>query len=105
MGETTDISDHGIGFIVPVIRVQEKYLAGQERVVNAEVDLPQGKVYFRMIGRRYERVGIHLSAERFEIGAEIISISGPDKEIWETVVRSGSRRLGGAAQPVGIGLE
>jgi len=103
-GETTDFSPNGVGFIVPVIRVKEKYLAGQDLVLNGEIDLPGGKVYLRMKGRRYEKVGIHISIERFEIGAEIISITGSDKEIYDKFLRTRSRRPRGAAQPAGVRL-
>src|SRR5687768_16690672 len=57
LGETVDISRTGIGFIVPSIRVKEKYLVGHERNLHVEVDLPTGKVYLLMVGRRYEKVG------------------------------------------------
>src|SRR6478609_8754722 len=65
LGETVDLSSNGIGFNVPFIRVKEKYLVNQDRVLNVEIDLPGGKVYLRMLGRRYEKVGIHSSQERF----------------------------------------
>src|SRR6188474_2761460 len=52
-GETVDISRTGIAFVVPSIRVKEKYLVGQERNLNIEIDLPNGKVNLRAIGRRY----------------------------------------------------
>ena len=44
IGETVDLSRTGIGFVVPSIRAKEKYLVGQERHVNVEIDLPTGKV-------------------------------------------------------------
>jgi len=91
MGETVDISRSGIGFIVPAIRSKEKYLVGQERPVNVEIDLPNGKVYMRVVGRRYEKVGIHISTERFMVGAEIIELTATDKEIYETFLTNGSR--------------
>src|SRR5438093_2215420 len=47
LGETADISRTGIGFIVPSIRIKEKYLVGQERNLNVEIDLPTGKVFMQ----------------------------------------------------------
>ena len=105
LGETTDVSRSGVGFIVPMIRLKEKYLAGQERVVNAEIDLPNGKVFMRLVGTRYEMVGIHLSAERFLIGAKIVAISEADKEVYETFLRHGKRRSRAVARPAGAGID
>lgn len=91
LGETVDISRTGIGFLVPSIRVKEKYLVGHERSLNVEIDLPTGKVYMRVMGRRYEKVGVHISTERFLVGAHILSLSGADKENYETFLRNGNR--------------
>ena len=91
-GETVDLSETGVGFIVSAIRVKENYLVGQDRILNAEIDLPSGKVSMKLIGRRYERVGIHLSAERYLIGAEITSITEADREAYTHFLRYGIRR-------------
>lgn len=97
LGETVDISRTGIGFIVPSIRVKEKYLVNQERNLNVEIDLPPGKVVMRVIGRRYEKVGVHISTERFLVGAHILELSGANKEMYETFLKYGNRRAKGSA--------
>lgn len=96
-GETTDISRTGIGFLVPSIRIKEKYLVGQERDLNIEIDLPTGKVFLKAKGCRYEKVGLHDSTERFLVGAHIIDLAGSDKENYETFLRNGSRPARGSA--------
>jgi len=90
-GETVDISRTAVGFLVPSIRFKEKYLVGQERRLNVEIDLHGGKIAMRMIGRRYEKVGVHISTERFLVGAHILDMSGDDRENYETFVRNGNR--------------
>jgi len=90
-GETFDISRTGIAFIVPSIRVKEKYLVGHERVLNVEMDLPTGKVNMKVLGKRYEKVGVHISTERFLVGAHILHLTGEDKENYETFLRRGNR--------------
>lgn len=92
LGETVDISRTGIAFLVPAIRIKEKYLAGHGRKLNVEIDLPNGKVYLRAVGRRYEKVGMHSSMEKFLVGAHIESLTGHDKEIYETFLQNGNRR-------------
>ena len=90
IGETIDLSRTGIGFLVPSIRTKEKYLVGQERNVNVEIDLPTGKVFMRVLGKRYKKVGIHVSTERFLVGAAISSLTGTDKDNFEAFLKSGS---------------
>ena len=97
LGETVDISRTGIAFLVPSIRIKEKYLVGHERKLNVEIDLPTGKVLMRVIGRRYEKVGEHISVERFMVGAQILELSGADKETYERFLRFGGRKAKGAA--------
>lgn len=97
-GETADISSTGVGFIVSAIRIRENYLVGQDRTLNAEIDIPGGKVKMKIIGRRYEKVGIHLSTERFLIGAEITDMPKADRERYEYFLRYGGKR-GKAAEP------
>src|SRR5688572_17319940 len=68
-GETQDLSKTGIGFIVPAIRIKEYYLVGQDRPLNVEVDLPNGKIKLQMLGVRYEQINIHSSVSEFLVGA------------------------------------
>lgn len=105
LGETVDISRTGIGFLVRAIRVKEKYLVGQQRNLNIEISLPTGKVEMKVIGRRYEKVGIHQSTERFLIGAHIISVSGVDKENYEFFLRNGYRRTKNPAASLELGID
>jgi hypothetical protein len=105
IGETVDISRTGIGFIVPSIRLKEKYLVGQERKLNMEIDLPTGKVCLKAIGCRYKKVGIHISTERFLVGAHILTLTGVDKENYELVLRNGNRRAKPAAASLELGID
>lgn len=100
-GETVDISRTGIGFLVPAIRLKEKYLVGQDRKLNVEIDLPTGKVFLRALGRRYEKVGMHISTERFLVGAQIQELAGQNRENYEAFLRIGDRR----AKTTSPGLE
>jgi hypothetical protein len=88
-GETYDMSGSGIAFVVSSIRVMENYLVGQERVLLAELDLPGGKVKMKVLGRRYEQVGVHLSTEKYLVGAEIVHISAREREAYEHFLKFG----------------
>src|SRR5687767_14440047 len=74
-GETVDLSETGIGFVVSSIRIKEKYLVGQERILNVEMDLAGKTIHMQVLGKRYERVGIHASTERYLVGATITDMS------------------------------
>lgn len=105
LGETVDISRTGIGFLVPSIRLKEKYLVGQQRNLNLEIDLPTGKVLVRAIGCRYEKVGMHISTERFLVGAQILTLTGSDKEHYELFLKNGNRGMKQAAGTLELGID
>ena len=91
VGETVDISRTGIAFLVPSIRIKEKYLVGQDRNLIMELDLPRGKVQVRVIGRRYEKFGPHLSTERFLVGAHILGFESDGEGVFLDFLKNGRR--------------
>ena len=92
-GETVDLSATGVGFIVSAIRVKEKYLVGQDRVLNVELNLAGKKVRMQVMGRRYEAVGLHTSTERYAVGAEIIGMSENDRRAYDHFLDNGKKLL------------
>ena len=94
-GETKDMSRSGIGFIVSAIRIHENYLVGGGRILNAELDLPSGKIQMQIVGMRYEEVGQHLSQSRFLVGAKITQMSEENREDYEYFLRHGNKRKKG----------
>lgn len=104
-GETADVSETGIGFIVSAIRIKEKYLVGQERRLNVELDLSGQKIRMQVQGVRYERVGIHLSTERYLIGAQIVEINEEDKEAYDHLLRYGPKAGSSLASVVEVRVE
>lgn len=95
-GETKDLSKSGIGFIVSAIRINENYLVGGGRVLNAELDLPSGKIQMQIVGMRYEEVGHHISTARFLVGAKITKMNDDDREAFEYFLRHGNKRKKGS---------
>lgn len=102
-GETKDMSKTGIAFIVPVIRLREYYLVGENRMLNAEIDLPGGKIQMQIVGRRYEQVGQHISEAKFLIGATIIKLSEQQREAYEEFLEFGRKRK--QAKGLALGVE
>jgi len=105
LGETFDISRTGVAFVVSSIRVKEKYLVGHDRTLNLEIDLPNGKVHMKVIGRRHEKVGQHISTERFLVGAHILKVDEADKENYEAFLRRGSRGMRRATGSLELGID
>jgi PilZ domain len=105
LGETVDISRSGLAFLVPAIRIQEKYLVGQERLLNVEIDLPNGKVSLQAMGRRYEKVGIHLSAEKFLVGVQIVKIDAANEEAYQYFLKNGSRNQKSSGSLAELGID
>jgi PilZ domain len=82
-GATKDISQCGIGLILPSIRINENYLVDGDRLLIVEMDIHDRTVIMKVVGRRYEEVGQHLSVKRFLVGAEIVEISPTDRAAYE----------------------
>ncbi len=91
-GETCDLSGTGVGMVLSAIRLKDNYLVGQNRELNLQIDLPTGPVRMRAIGRRYEKVGLHVSTEKYLVGVEILTMSKPDKERYDHFLKH-SRKL------------
>ncbi|MET0751872.1 MAG: hypothetical protein ABWZ66_00750 [Pyrinomonadaceae bacterium] len=102
-GETKDLSKTGIAFIVPAIRLREYYLVGENRTLNAELDLPGGKIQMQVVGQRYEQVGQHISEARFLIGATIQRIGAQERETYEEFLHLGKKR--GKAKGFELGID
>jgi len=102
-GEVVDLSKTGIAFMVSSIRIKENYLVGHERVLNVEIDLPGSKVRMQVIGRRYEREGVHLSTERYLVGAEIVDMSKQDRDAYHLFLRYGGKRRGATEPSLELG--
>ena len=104
-GETTDVSQTGIGFAVAAIRIMDRYLVGQERLLNVELDLSGTKVHMQVRGKRYEKVGIHLSEEKYLVGAEIVSVDEADKHAYEHFLGHGQKLSNNLAPALELGTK
>jgi hypothetical protein len=91
-GKTRDLSLGGVAFLVDSIRLREHYLVGEDRVLDAELTLPDGKVKMKLVGQRYEQFGKHLSINTYLIGAKIMSIDSTDEEIYRDYLKPGRRK-------------
>lgn len=104
-GETKDLSKSGIAFIVSSIRLREYYLVGENRTLQAELDLPNGKIRMQIVGVRYEQIGIHDSSVSYLIGAKIVFITPLEQEIYEEYLKYGNKVKTDKAQDFSLETE
>lgn len=91
IGETMDLSHTGIAFVVSSVRLKEYYLVGEGRTLNAELDLPTGKVKLQIVGQRYEQIGEHISVSQYLIGAKITNMTKENREAYEHFLQYGKK--------------
>lgn len=80
-GHTRDISDNGLGLIVPVIRIGERYLAGENCRLAVLLELPRGVIYLRATAVRYEPLE-NQPDRGYLIGARITEMSDEHRELF-----------------------
>jgi hypothetical protein len=91
-GEAKILKIDGVEFIVPFIRIGESYLAGEGRLLNLEISLPNGNVQMQVIGQSYEMVGRHTSVAKFLITARIVYMSETDRDLYQYYLGGSSFR-------------
>ena len=88
---TQRISKDSLSFIVPHIRFNDANLAGEGRILNIELELPNGKIKFEAIGEHYERIGKRTSLASYLIEAKIFYITPFAEEIFNEFLRRGEK--------------
>ncbi len=79
LGETQDISENGLSFIVPSIRLGEHYLVSDGTILELEIDLPEGKLHLKAVACRYQQIDLDSSVSRFLVGARFVELSAKDR--------------------------
>lgn len=103
-GETRDLSENGLSFIVPSIRLDSCYLVGSHEVLEMEIDLPNGRVKLEAVGCRYEQIeDLHASAGRFLVGAKISRIAEKDRALLADFLRG--EKTAGRLRQQNLGLD
>jgi hypothetical protein len=82
-GHTLDVSVTGLALIVPAIRIGEHYLAGDDRKLYVNLELPNGPVEMKVVTVRYENLE---DGSGYLIGARILEISDADRTSFEKYV-------------------
>ena len=75
---TCDLSATGLGLVVPSIRVGERYLTGDGRLLRVALELPSGTLVLRALPVRYERLEDGTETG-YLIGAHLTELPAPDR--------------------------
>ena len=80
-GYTCDISPNGLAVIVPVIRLGEHYLAGENRILLITLRIPDKSILIHASPVRYQKLDDELPEEatHYLIGSRIVAISDEDR--------------------------
>ena len=77
-GHTFDLSQRGLGLIVPRITLGEHHLVGENRSLNLRLDLPVGPVEMKVLPVRYEALAEEGNESGYMIGVRIGEMSDED---------------------------
>jgi c-di-GMP-binding flagellar brake protein YcgR len=85
-GHTLDVSTTGLALIVPAIRIGEHYLAGTDRRLFVQLDLPNGSVDLKLTPVRYESLEEDADERGYLIGAHIDEMNEADRQRFNQYV-------------------
>jgi len=85
-GHTLDISTTGLAVVVPVIRIGDHYLAGENRTLILDVELPDGTIEVQVTPVRYERLDEEGAEHGYLIGVSIAAMSDKDRSRYDEFV-------------------
>jgi hypothetical protein len=89
-GYTRDVSDdgHGLGLILPAIRVGDRYLVGQEQSLSIILKLPTANARLYASPARYERLAEGQPDTGFLVGVRITGMDEKDRALFNEYLES-----------------
>jgi hypothetical protein len=78
-GHTLDVSVTGLALVVPAIRIGEHYVAGVERRLHLNLELPTGPVQMTVAPVRYESLEEDANENGYVVGVRIMEMSDTDR--------------------------
>jgi hypothetical protein len=76
-GHTLDLSATGLALIVPAITLGEHHLVGENRSLNAKLDLPVGPIELQVTPVRYE--SLEEQETGYLVGVKIVGMPDADR--------------------------
>jgi hypothetical protein len=91
-GVTKNFNQNDISFVIPVIRLDENYLAGHEEKLLIEISVPTGGAIMMLATAiRYERSEHSLAICEYLVTARIDEIAQDDRERFADFLKNGDK--------------
>jgi hypothetical protein len=87
-GHTIDISTTGLAVVVPIIRLGDHYLAGDNLSLHVRLELPVGQLEFHASPVRYERLEEDDSERGYLIGLHVTAMNEVDRGRYDEYLAS-----------------
>jgi hypothetical protein len=81
-GYTRDLSETGLGIIIPSIRIGNNYLAHESRTLQIMLVLPQRRIELHVVPARYNLLEEGAGEKGYLLGVQITEISDDDRALY-----------------------
>lgn len=86
-GYTRDISTTGMSLILPAIRINNIYIAGEDRVLEVLVENESEPIVMYAVPVRYEKLEEGEADKGYLIGLRITEMSEDDRSLYERLLK------------------
>ncbi len=93
-GHTRDLSESGLGLLLPAVHLGGLYFTNGERNLNVSVDLDRTTVEMEVLPARYEKLE---DDSGYLIGVKILSMSEVDRAAYQGFLEMAGKKHGFAA--------
>jgi hypothetical protein len=91
-GHTRDVSQHGLGLVLPAVRLGGRYLTNEGQTLIVTLQLPDAPVRLRGTVVRYERLEEGDVIQGYLVGLRLAEEDDPDRRQYVEYIRKGVNR-------------
>lgn len=102
--KSVSLSKNEISFVVPAIRFNDVNLAGEGRILDIEIELPNGVIKLEAVGEHYERIGKRTSLAEYLVEAKIVYINPLEEVTYKNYLRHGDKNDSANAENLVFGV-
>lgn len=100
-GHTRDISASGLALILPAIRIGERYLTGEDQILDITLEHADGPIRLHASPVRYEKLDESDAEKGYLIGVRIKEMSSDDRSRFMECMRTSPKeKLRAGASPL-----
>lgn len=91
-GHTCDVSEHGLGLVLPAVRLGGRYLTSEGQALLVTLQLPDAPARLRGTVVRYERLEEGDVVQGYLVGLRLDEEDNPDRRQYVEYIRKGVNR-------------